>query len=181
MCVILDRVLASRSHRRHDLSLLLDISPLNRKPVILIPAEGFDLQSNLKICENYCIRTGSVLVIQIQAKEQRSQMANTVTGDSGPGTGFADLLPVPPGSEVVTDPDHQETSNTLADDITLSHSLATGDHSNKGRAQVEHEDPEVLDLGWNEEKQNIPRPLVGGMGNEELWMLIRRFNKVRLV
>ena len=49
----------------------------------------------------------------------------------------------------------------------------------KGAAQLNHSEPEVKDLGWNESPEHVPAPLVGGLPNEELWMLIRRFNKVR--
>lgn len=108
-----------------------------------------------------------------------SKPTNTLTGDSGPGTGFKDLLPLPTDTQPVTDPDRKEISNTLAEDVTLSHALATDDHETKGLAQQEHGRPEVLDLGWNEKKQNIAQPLVGGIDNEELWLLVRRFNKAK--
>jgi hypothetical protein len=65
----------------------------------------------------------------------------------------------------------------MTDEPTLSHALAQDDHDQKGMAQQDH-DHEVLDLGWNEKKQNIMQPLVGGMDNETLWMLVRRFDKV---
>lgn len=64
------------------------------------------------------------------------------------------------------------------DNPSLSHELATDDHEVKGLAQQDHPQ-EVLDLGWNQKKQEIAEPLVGGLDNEELWMLVRRFNKVR--
>ncbi|RKU39812.1 hypothetical protein DL546_000861 [Coniochaeta pulveracea] len=64
----------------------------------------------------------------------------------------------------------------MSQEPTLSHALALDDHDEKGLAQQDH-DHEVLDLGWNEEKKNIPAPLVGGLQNEDLWMLVRRFNK----
>lgn len=111
--------------------------------------------------------------------KDKAKPSNAVTGDSGPGTGLADLLPIPTDTQPVTDPGRKETANTLAQDVTLSHALATDDHDIKGRAQEDHDQPEVLDLGWNEKKQDIAQPLVGGMDNEELWMLVRRFNKVR--
>ncbi len=44
-------------------------------------------------------------------------------------------------------------------------------------AQEAHGD-EVKDLGWTEKNERIADPLVGGLPNEELWILIRRFNKV---
>lgn len=44
-----------------------------------------------------------------------------------------------------------------------------------GAAQIDH--AEVKDMGWNDHPNQIPT-LVGGMENEELWTLLRRFNKV---
>lgn len=103
--------------------------------------------------------------------------SNTLlSGDTGPGTTIKDLLPIPSDTRPVTDPAAIETSNTLAEDPSLSHALATDDHDEKGLAQLEHAE-EVLDLGWNEGKQEVAEPLVGGMDNEELWLLVRRFNK----
>ena len=58
-----------------------------------------------------------------------------------------------------------------------SHALATADHDEKGTAQLTHSGGEVRDLGWNEHPAEVPKPLVGGLPNEELWTLIRRFNK----
>ncbi|KAI9830285.1 MAG: hypothetical protein M1826_004896 [Phylliscum demangeonii] len=62
-------------------------------------------------------------------------------------------------------------------DQTESHALAVADHDEKGAAQVEHGELEVKDLGWHDHPELVPSPLVGGLDNEELWMLIRRFNK----
>jgi len=61
---------------------------------------------------------------------------------------------------------------------TESHELANAHHEEKGAAQLDHGQTEVRDLGWNDEPQDVPSPLVGGLSNEELWTLIRRFNKV---
>ncbi len=61
---------------------------------------------------------------------------------------------------------------------TESHELANADHEEKGAAQLDHGQTEVKDLGWNESPTEIPNPVVGGLSNEELWTLIRRFNKV---
>jgi hypothetical protein len=61
---------------------------------------------------------------------------------------------------------------------TESHELANADHDLKGAAQLDHGQTEVKDLGWSHPVANAPTPLVGGLPNEELWTLIRRFNKV---
>jgi hypothetical protein len=70
------------------------------------------------------------------------------------------------------------SSNSTLNATTDSHALAVADHDIKGAAQVDHNATEVKDLGWNEHPQNVPKPLVGGLPNEELWLLVRRFNKV---
>ena len=103
---------------------------------------------------------------------------NVLSGDTGPGTGLSDLLPVPSGTQLATDQERKDVSNTLEQGASLSHALATGDHENVGQAQEYHDEPEVQDLGWNKSKENIAHPLVGGINNEELWLLVRRFNKV---
>jgi hypothetical protein len=71
-----------------------------------------------------------------------------------------------------------ETSPALETGPTDSHALATADHEDKGTAQIEHLEPEVKDLGWDKVAERIPAPLVGGLPNEELWILVRRFNHV---
>lgn len=64
---------------------------------------------------------------------------------------------------------------------TASHALAEesiqADAENKGASQIEHDEIEVKNVGWNNELHRVPQPLVGGLRNEELWVLIRRFNK----
>lgn len=106
-------------------------------------------------------------------------MANSANVDGGQSltSQIADLLPSPANTEVATDPLKVDHTHTLADEATDSHTLAMADHDEKGFAQEIH-DNEVKDLGWQEEDVGkIPNPLVGGIPNEELWVLIRRFNK----
>ncbi|KAH9890750.1 hypothetical protein F4778DRAFT_366447 [Xylariomycetidae sp. FL2044] len=93
-----------------------------------------------------------------------------------PGTTLTDFLPIPTSTDAVTDPDKQETANSLGDEPTLSHALAVDDHEEKGAAQQAH-DAEVANLGWNKKKEAIAAQLVGGLDNQDLWLLIRRFNK----
>ncbi|SRR6266536_6087043 len=61
---------------------------------------------------------------------------------------------------------------------TISHELANANHEEKGMAQEDHGQTEVRDLGWNDHPSDVPVPLVGALPNEDLWTLIRRFNKV---
>lgn len=88
-----------------------------------------------------------------------------------------DLLPIPDNIQAVTDPDHHEVAQSLTQEPTASHALAMADHEHKGEAQEAH-DSEVKDLGWKDREERIANPLVGGLPNDELWVLIRRFNKV---
>ncbi|KAH6363630.1 hypothetical protein HBI34_169780 [Parastagonospora nodorum] len=88
-----------------------------------------------------------------------------------------DLLPVPETNPTA----HEGTTTTLLDAPTESHALAleaakAADPTEAGVAQIPH-DEEVVDLGWNEPKEHVARPLVGGLSNEDLWLLVRRFNK----
>ena len=70
------------------------------------------------------------------------------------------------------------SSKSTLNASTDSHVLAEADHDEKGAAQENHGEVEVRDLGWNEHPKDVPYPLVGGLPNEELWLLVRRFNKV---
>jgi hypothetical protein len=88
-----------------------------------------------------------------------------------------DILPIPDSLTPVTQPNKEETSQSLADQPTMSHALAIADHDEKGHAQEDH-DGEVKNLGWNEPEDGIANPLVGRLSNDDLWILIRRFNKV---
>ncbi len=93
------------------------------------------------------------------------------------GIYYQDLLPTPGDT---TDYNRRESTQALGGQPSDSHALAVGYQPEKGAAQVEHGHvAEVKDLGWNEPKENIPGPLIGGIPNDDLWMLLRRFNKVR--
>jgi hypothetical protein len=60
---------------------------------------------------------------------------------------------------------------------TDSHALSQVEQDEKGLAQQAGATDEVTDLGWEQSPQG---QIVAGLSNEDLWMLIRRFNKVCL-
>lgn len=93
------------------------------------------------------------------------------------GVAYKDLLPLP-DTEAIDNLSEHETARVLHEGPTISHALATSPTEEPGLVQLDH-DEEVRDLGWNEPKEAIPAPLVGGMDNEDLWVLVRRFDKVR--
>ncbi|GJN73483.1 hypothetical protein PLICBS_007561 [Purpureocillium lilacinum] len=89
------------------------------------------------------------------------------------GTGYT--------SEIPEDAEPRTVEHHEDDAPTASHALADGSLNDEstvqGASQVEHDDVEVRNLGWNEEAPRVPRPVVGGLTNEQLWTLIRRFDK----
>ncbi|KAF2457883.1 hypothetical protein BDY21DRAFT_343049 [Lineolata rhizophorae] len=104
-----------------------------------------------------------------------------------------DVIPIPETTSPVTDPDKREVAHSLGEQPTASHALAMAeagaDGEDKGVVQetgkrLSHEEnkrkdevEDVADLGWNKPGDEIPKPLVGRLPNEELWVLVRRFNK----
>jgi len=92
------------------------------------------------------------------------------------GVAYRDLVPLP-DPDAITNPHKEEAAITLQEGPTASHALATSPSVEEpGLVQLDH-DEEVKDLGWNQPKEGIPAPLVGGMENEDLWVLVRRFDK----
>jgi hypothetical protein len=60
-----------------------------------------------------------------------------------------------------------------------SHDVAHQEHEDKGEAQ-QLPSAEVRDLGWHKKLPEMPGTLIGGVRNEDLFAMIRRFNKVSL-
>jgi hypothetical protein len=116
----------------------------------------------------------------MEPEDNSARQQDLATNESGPGTGVLDFIPIPHTTQPVSDPHKEEVANSLAEKPTLSHALAMDDHEEKGIVQQEHREEDVANLGWNETKQHIAAPLVGGIDNESLWLLLRRFNKVRI-
>ncbi|KAJ5834996.1 hypothetical protein N7447_001022 [Penicillium robsamsonii] len=60
---------------------------------------------------------------------------------------------------------------------TDSHVLSQVEQYEKGLSQKAGDTLEITNLGWDEPPDAIEEPLVAGLSNEDLWMLIRRFDK----
>ena len=61
---------------------------------------------------------------------------------------------------------------------TDSHALA---HAEVEQASLIHTSPDdeaTTDIGWQQQPHEFNEPIIGGIPNDDLWMLIRRFNKV---
>ena len=66
----------------------------------------------------------------------------------------------------------------IAQNTSESHALATENHELQGAAQQAGKETRTTNLGWQANAEGVAT-LVGGIPNEELWTLVRRFNKVR--
>jgi Protein of unknown function (DUF3292) len=119
--------------------------------------------------------------IQQEQQEQQTQSPSSASPQSPSSTAALKS----PGATSTTSSNvassHGRKLEALADSPTDSHGLAAADHEEKGAAQEEHFEAEVKDLGWSEPKEEITQPLVGGIDNEELWLLVRRFDKASLI
>jgi Protein of unknown function (DUF3292) len=82
-----------------------------------------------------------------------------------------------PLSSTISPPTSPTRNSPPQEKTTDSHDLAQADHDVKGAAQLAGRTAEVTDLGWRSPPKEIDT-LVGGLPNEELWVLVRRFNRV---
>jgi Protein of unknown function (DUF3292). len=74
-------------------------------------------------------------------------------------------------NNLTTDPD-------IPKGPTESHVLSRVEQDEKGLSQRAGHTAEITNIGWGESPDAIDEPLVAGLSNEDLWMLIRRFDKV---
>lgn len=65
-----------------------------------------------------------------------------------------------------------------ADSPTDSHFLSQVEQDEKGLAQKAGVTQDVSDIGWGQPRDNFEERILSSLSNEDLWMLIRRFNKV---
>ncbi|TGZ81705.1 hypothetical protein EX30DRAFT_395486 [Ascodesmis nigricans] len=94
----------------------------------------------------------------------------STTGTTIPEINTTAAGPIPSGEEAPTE------SHAIAAAPLEEHPEAAGALHHEAAVAV-GEGIEVKDLGWNEKPENVPNPLIGGLNNEELWTLVRRFNK----
>lgn len=60
---------------------------------------------------------------------------------------------------------------------TDSHVLSQVEQDEKGLAEQAGDTTTTTDIGWNQDPEDVDGRIVAGLSNEDLWMLIRRFNK----
>ncbi|CDM33904.1 hypothetical protein CBS147339_7691 [Penicillium roqueforti] len=69
------------------------------------------------------------------------------------------------------------TDPEIPEGPTDSHVLSQIKQDERGLAQKAGDTAEISNIGWDESPDVIEEPLVAGLSNEDLWMLIRRFDK----
>jgi hypothetical protein len=117
--------------------------------------------------------------------------ATADTGDTDDSAGIANAAPnlhdKPTTSHALATADHEEKGAAqkahAGDENGYYASDEREDEDGRGvevagEGQGQGYGTDVKDLGWHDDVEQVPRPLVAGMSNEELWMLIRRFDKV---
>jgi hypothetical protein len=88
-----------------------------------------------------------------------------------------DATPTNASAAVAPPPPAPAQNPLLEQNPSESHALATENHELKGAAQEAGKEAHITDLGWQANLEGLAT-LVGGLPNEELWTLVRRFNKV---
>jgi hypothetical protein len=90
-----------------------------------------------------------------------------------------------PETQTAQPANHIENVNNISSDAhseddapTDSHALAHADLEVKGLVHKSPDTDATTDIGWTQQPQEFDEPIVGGISNDDLWMLIRRFNKV---
>ncbi|THH33414.1 hypothetical protein EUX98_g770 [Antrodiella citrinella] len=93
----------------------------------------------------------------------------------------------PPSPQSVVEPEEQLPTPTInvVDDSDSAPALAATvqlpppKHPSRAQATVslQLKDPEVKDYGWNVPPNQVPAPVLNGISNDDLYLLLRRFNK----
>ncbi|KAI9043658.1 DUF3292 domain-containing protein [Aspergillus affinis] len=75
------------------------------------------------------------------------------------------------------DGEFTEQKDIKADSPTDSHFLSQVEQDQKGLAEKAGVTQDVSDVGWGLSRDDFEERIVSGLSNQDLWMLIRRFNK----
>lgn len=81
------------------------------------------------------------------------------------------------------EPEHttKDENNVDVTGPTDSHILSQVGQDEKGLAEKAGHTEEISDVGWYQSPGDIDERIVSGLSNEDLWMLIRRFDKARFL
>lgn len=94
-----------------------------------------------------------------------------------PATRIPTTSSSPDNGTVINTPTSSSASASNAPSDSHALAIESADHDIKGAVQQNHAAGEVRDMGWNDRPTNVPTPLVAKLPNDELWALVRRFNK----
>lgn len=91
---------------------------------------------------------------------------------------MADQQETPPNDHESTAKESDKMTEKIPEGPTDSHVLSQIEPDKKGLVQQADNSADVTDLGWNDPTDHIEEPFIADLANEDLWMLIRRFDKV---
>ncbi|OQE12844.1 hypothetical protein PENFLA_c061G06503 [Penicillium flavigenum] len=94
-----------------------------------------------------------------------------------PGTDKRAMPAVSVDTSTIKADNNLTTSPEIPEGLTDSHVLSQVDQDEKGLSQKASDTPELTKIGWGGSPGAIEEPLVAGISNQDLWMLIRRFDK----
>ena len=94
-----------------------------------------------------------------------------------PVTRISTTSSTPNNGTIINTPTSSSASASNAPSDSHALAIESADHDIKGAVQQNHEAGEVRDMGWKDHPTDVPSPLVAKLPNEELWTLVRRFNK----
>jgi hypothetical protein len=90
-----------------------------------------------------------------------------------------ELIPAKDGAAISKTDSQATADSVIPEGPTDSHVLSQVEQDDKGLVQKAGNIEETTNIGWGVSPSAIEEPLVAGLSNEDLWMLIRRFDKVR--
>lgn len=103
-----------------------------------------------------------------------SEFCKRITDATKPGIKQQQAQLTPPQSP--TKPITATEKSPLGQNSSTSHQLATENYAVGGAAQEAGKVDSITNLGWQANAVGVDT-LVGGIPNEDLWTLVRRFNK----
>ncbi|PSS29632.1 hypothetical protein PHLCEN_2v2780 [Hermanssonia centrifuga] len=83
-------------------------------------------------------------------------------------------------TSTVQPPDSSTTSAPEGTTSLIAPTVEPPPHKSTKIEATQLKDPEVKDFGWNSPPNAVPSPLIHGLPNDDIYTIVRRFNKVRL-
>ncbi|KFY33114.1 hypothetical protein V495_08421 [Pseudogymnoascus sp. VKM F-4514 (FW-929)] len=133
-----------------------------------------DITTPDPLCLGPTLRTEKFILLRMESGTPMAQETAPLAPTPAPAKNYDN--PIGPQVQPVQPIRPVDVDASPEDLPTDSHALAAAEPEEKGYAQT-HSASSVKDLGWHNDSDSIPRPLIAGLPNDDLWVLLRRFNK----